>query len=222
VADYLDKCPNTPKGVQVDEKGCPIDSDGDGVADYLDKCPNTPKGVQVDEKGCPIDSDGDGVADYLDKCPNTPRGVQVDKNGCALDTDGDGIPDYLDKCPNTPKGAKVNDRGCWILKGLSFDTAKWDIKPSQYPILDDVVRILKRNPSLRIEIQGHTDNRGAAEYNRKLSEKRAQAVMEYLLKKGISSARLTAAGYGFSRPVATNTTAAGRAKNRRVELKPLY
>jgi OOP family OmpA-OmpF porin len=199
-----------------------VDSDGDGVFDDVDQCPNTPKGVQVDEKGCPIDSDGDGVADYLDKCPNTPRGVQVDKNGCALDTDGDGIPDYLDKCPNTPKGAKVNDRGCWILKGLSFDTAKWDIKPSQYPILDDVVRILKRNPSLRIEIQGHTDNRGAAEYNRKLSEKRAQAVMEYLLKKGISSARLTAAGYGFSRPVATNTTAAGRAKNRRVELKPLY
>lgn len=198
------------------------DSDGDGVPDYLDKCPNTPKGVLVDANGCPFDSDGDGVPDYLDKCPDTPKGVQVDANGCALDSDGDGIPDYLDKCPDTPKGAVVNDQGCWILEGLSFDTAKWDIKPSQYPILDNVVRILKRNPSLRIEIQGHTDNRGAAGYNQKLSQERAQAVMEYLLKKGISSSRLTAVGYGLSRPVATNTTAEGRAMNRRVELKPLH
>jgi len=222
VLDDVDQCPNTPKWVQVDEKGCPFDSDGDGVADYLDICPNTPSGVRVDEKGCALDSDGDGVPDYLDKCPDTPKGIQVDEKGCPFDSDGDGVADYLDKCPNTPKGAKVNDRGCWILKGLSFDTAKWDIKPSQYPILNDVVRILERNPSMRIEIQGHTDNRGAADYNRKLSEKRAQSVMEYFLKKGISSARLTATGYGFSRPAATNTTAEGRAMNRRVELKPLY
>ncbi|MDP4272186.1 MAG: OmpA family protein, partial [Bacteroidota bacterium] len=114
VADYLDKCPNTPAGTQVDANGCPIDSDGDGVADYLDKCPNTPAGVQVDAKGCPIDSDSDGVPDYLDKCPNTPAGVHVDAKGCPIDSDGDGVPDYLDKCPNTPAGVKVDANGCEI------------------------------------------------------------------------------------------------------------
>jgi len=222
IPDYLDRCPDTPRGVQVDANGCPIDSDGDGVPDYLDRCPDTPRGVQVDANGCPIDSDGDGVPDYLDKCPDTTKGVTVDAKGCPIDSDGDGVPDYLDRCPDTPKGAKVNARGCWILKGLSFDTAKWNIKASQYPILDDVVRILDRNPSMKIEIQGHTDNRGTAGYNQKLSEKRAQAVMEYLMKKGISRDRLSAVGYGFSMPAATNTTAEGRAMNRRVELKPEY
>ncbi|MCR4417558.1 MAG: OmpA family protein [Ignavibacteria bacterium] len=112
VPDYLDKCPNTPKGVQVDKDGCPVDSDGDGVPDYLDKCPNTPAGAKVDKDGCPVDSDGDGVPDYLDKCPDTPAGVQVDKNGCPVDSDGDGVPDYLDKCPDTPAGVKVDKDGC--------------------------------------------------------------------------------------------------------------
>ncbi len=112
VADYLDKCPDTPKDVKVDENGCPLDSDGDGVPDYLDKCPDTPKGMKVDAKGCPLDSDGDGVADHLDKCPDTPKGVKVDENGCPLDSDGDGVADHLDKCPDTPKGVKVDENGC--------------------------------------------------------------------------------------------------------------
>ena len=90
----------------------PVDSDGDGVPDYLDKCPETPKGVKVDKDGCPVDSDGDGVPDYLDKCPGTPAGVKVDKDGCPLDSDGDGVPDYLDKCPGTPAGVKVDKDGC--------------------------------------------------------------------------------------------------------------
>ena len=222
VYDYLDKCPNTPKGVRVDGNGCPFDSDGDGVYDYLDKCPDTPKGLEVNASGCPFDADGDGVSDSLDKCPDTPKGVRVDAQGCPFDTDGDGVYDYQDTCPNTPKGATVNDRGCWILKGLSFDTGKWDIKPYEYSILDNVERILRENPTMKLEIQGHTDNRGSARFNQKLSGKRAQAVMEYLEKKGIASDRLNAVGYGFSKPVATNTTAAGRAMNRRVELKPIY
>jgi OmpA-OmpF porin, OOP family len=199
-----------------------LDSDGDGVYDDMDKCPNTPKGVQVDANGCPSDADGDGVPDYLDKCPNTAKGVKVDSQGCPLDSDGDGVPDYLDKCPNTPKGATVNDRGCWVLKGLTFDTAKWNVKPNDYPILDDVVRVLRENPSMKLEVGGHTDNRGAAGYNLSLSKKRAAAVMEYLLKKGISKDRLTSNGYGFSRPAAPNDTPEGRAENRRVELKPLF
>jgi outer membrane protein OmpA-like peptidoglycan-associated protein len=114
VPDYLDKCPNTPKGAPVDRDGCPLDSDGDGVPDYKDVCPNTPAGVRVDELGCPLDSDGDGVPDYLDKCLNTPAGVQVDKDGCPLDSDHDGVPDYLDKCPDTGPGVKVDSSGCPI------------------------------------------------------------------------------------------------------------
>jgi len=90
----------------------PVDSDKDGVPDYLDKCPDTPKGVKVDRDGCPIDSDGDGVPDYLDKCPGTPAGVKVDKDGCPLDSNGNGVPDYLNKCPGTPVGTKVDKDGC--------------------------------------------------------------------------------------------------------------
>ncbi len=222
IYDYLDKCPDTPKGVAVNNLGCPFDTDSDGVQDYMDHCPDTPAGAQVDENGCPFDSDGDGVYDYMDKCPNTSRVAQVDENGCPFDTDGDGVYNYLDQCPRTPKGATVNERGCWVLKGLTFDTAKWDIKPHDYPILDDAVRILGHNPSMKLEVGGHTDNRGAAGYNLELSRKRAAAVMEYLLKKGISKDRLTSNGYGFSRPAATNDTPVGRAKNRRVELRPLF
>jgi OOP family OmpA-OmpF porin len=112
VPDRKDKCPNTPKGVQVYSDGCPLDLDGDGVPDYLDKCPGTPPGVKVNAQGCEIDSDGDGVPDSRDQCPGTPRGVRVDPNGCPLDADGDGIPDYLDKCPKTAPGTKVDEKGC--------------------------------------------------------------------------------------------------------------
>ncbi|WP_202922528.1 OmpA family protein [Sinimarinibacterium sp. NLF-5-8] len=113
VPDYLDRCPNTPQGVQVGADGCPLDSDGDGVPDYLDKCPNTPAGAVVGPDGCEIDSDGDGVPDRLDKCPNTPKGVQVGNDGCPLtDSDGDGVPDHLDNCPDTPRGIPVGPDGC--------------------------------------------------------------------------------------------------------------
>ncbi|MDP4272185.1 MAG: OmpA family protein [Bacteroidota bacterium] len=229
VADYLDKCPNTPAGVKVDANGCPLDSDGDGVPDYLDKCPNTPAGVQVDAKGCPIDSDGDGVPDYLDKCPNTPAGVQVDANGCPLDRDGDGVPDYLDKCPDV-KGV-IENKGCpevkqetkevfkKALQGIQFATGKDVILPKSFPILDNVVSIMKENPAYLLDINGHTDNVGKPEANQILSEKRAAAVKAYLVQKGISADRLKAAGFGDKVPVADNKTAAGRQQNRRVEFK---
>jgi OOP family OmpA-OmpF porin len=221
VPDNLDKCPGTPKGVVVDSAGCPRDTDGDGVPDYLDQCPATPAGVKVDAKGCPLDTDGDGVPDYLDKCPDTPKGVKVGASGCPLDTDGDGVFDYLDKCPGTPKGAKVNEVGCWVLGGVQFDTAKWDIKAKYQPNLDEALNVLKMNPGMKVEIQGHTDNRGNKKFNQTLSEKRANAVMEYFLKKGISKDRMSAKGYNFSQPVASNDTEDGRYKNRRVQLNPL-
>ena len=112
VPDYLDKCNDTPSRVLVDENGCPFDGDKDGVPDYLDLCANTTKDTPVDKFGCPKDSDGDGVPDFMDNCPDTPKGILVDKNGCAIDSDGDGVVDSDDKCPNTPPGKKVDEYGC--------------------------------------------------------------------------------------------------------------
>ena len=169
-----------------------------------------------------MDTDGDGVYDYLDKCPGTPAGVKVDRSGCPLDTDGDGVYDHLDKCPGTPQGAKVDSRGCWVLKGVYFDTAKLDLKPESSSILDEVVSVLKKNPSLKVEVQGHADNRGLKRYNQKLSENRARSVMGYFISRGIGRGRLSAKGYGITQPAATNATPEGRAMNRRVELKPIY
>ncbi len=120
VKNKYDLCPETPKGVQVDDFGCPIDTDGDGVPDYLDECPTTPQAAYgfIDEKGCPIDTDGDGVFDYLDECPNTPEAAYnfIDEKGCPLDTDQDGVFDYLDECPNTPIEAQgfVDEKGCLL------------------------------------------------------------------------------------------------------------
>ncbi len=230
VPDYLDKCPDTPAGAKVDANGCPIDSDHDGVPDYMDKCPGTPDGVEVDASGCPIDSDHDGVPDYLDKCPGTPAGVKVDAAGCPLDSDHDGVPDYLDKCPDTPAGTKVDATGCpvapvfapgkksLILEGVNFETGKADLTPDSRAILDKVAESLKAYPEIKVEVQGHTDNRGTKALNTKLSQARAEAVRDYLTSKGVVAAQLTAKGYGPSRPIADNKTDAGRAKNRRVEL----
>jgi OOP family OmpA-OmpF porin len=198
------------------------DSDNDGVYDNMDRCPDTPLGISVDSSGCPLDSDRDGVYDYKDKCPGTPLGVSVDSTGCPLDSDRDGVYDYKDQCPGTPAGVKVDSRGCWVIKGVQFDSAKWDIKPECYPILDEVAAILANNPDLKVEIEGHTDNRGPLEFNQKLSENRAKAIMEYFIKEGINPNRLSAKGFGPEQPVDTNDTSEGRAKNRRVELKPIF
>jgi outer membrane protein OmpA-like peptidoglycan-associated protein len=228
IADYLDKCPNTPAGVQVDANGCPLDADGDGVPDYLDKCSNTPAGVSVDANGCPLDADGDGVPDYLDKCSNTPAGVSVDANGCPLDSDGDGVPDYLDKCPNTPAGVRVDANGCAAKKVVVtkevmgsdalFDFNKFALKTNAYGKLDKIISTLKNNTNYTVSVDGYTDAIGSEEYNMKLSEKRAQAVADYLLSHGIDRSRIEVIPNGESNPIASNKTASGRAKNRRVEI----
>lgn len=137
-----------------------------------------------------------------------------------VDTDNDGVPDNLDRCNNTPEKASVNDDGCWILFDL-FPSGKSGINPSVYPLLDEVLMILENNPTLKLEIQGHTDNKGKAEFNQRLSEKRAQSVMKYLIQQGIAPERLRWSGHGSSRPLASNQTEAGRTKNRRVELNPI-
>jgi OOP family OmpA-OmpF porin len=136
------------------------------------------------------------------------------------DSDGDGVPDDRDKCPNTPKGATVNADGCWAYQGeIFFDVNSATVKSEAYPMLDEAATVLRNNPDLNVEIQGHTDNTGPAEYNLMLSQKRAESAMNYLVDKGVDPARLTAKGYGFEQPLASNDTKEGRAKNRRVEFR---
>jgi outer membrane protein OmpA-like peptidoglycan-associated protein len=237
VLDGIDACPDTPKGWPVDAKGCPIDTDGDGVPDGKDRCPDTPHGAKVDENGCPIDSDGDGVFDGIDACPDTPKGWKVDAKGCPLDSDGDGVPDGRDKCPDTPHGVTVDADGCpppppppkseplftaekkvLILEGVNFETDKWNLLPESTTVLDRVAASLKDWPDVRVEVGGHTDSTGGDAHNMTLSQKRAESVRDYLISKGVPEGQMTAKGYGKTKPIADNTTKAGRAKNRRTEL----
>ena len=164
------------------------------------------------------DSDNDGVIDLLDKCPNTPENIAVDKKGCALDDDKDGVPNYLDKCPNTPNGFNVNQEGCPITFNfdIKFDTAKAEVKPEYEKKLREFANFLKENPKYKVRIEGYTDNVGNEEDNLKLSEKRAKAIYEELIKLGISEDKLSYKGYGEANPIASNDTKEGRAKNRRV------
>jgi OOP family OmpA-OmpF porin len=138
------------------------------------------------------------------------------------DADGDGVPDNIDQCPNTPRGAKVDERGCWAYEAVvlfDFDSAK--LRSEAYGMLDDAAAVLKESSNIRIEIQGHTCSLGPEDYNQKLSESRAKAVMNYFESKGISAGRMTVEGYGETKPAYSNTTKEGRAKNRRVELRPM-
>jgi outer membrane protein OmpA-like peptidoglycan-associated protein len=231
VYDGIDKCPGTMTGARVDAQGCPTDSDRDGVPDGPDQCPNTPAGATVDTTGCPVDSDGDGVPDGIDKCPNTPPRTEVDSAGCqrASDADGDGVDDTKDKCPGTAAGTRVDAAGCPILfteaktpvvlRGVTFETGRSALKPDSYTILDIVAASLVANPGIKIEIAGHTDMTGSSATNLRLSQARAQAVLTYLATKGVALDRMVAQGYGPTQPVAPNTTPAGRALNRRVELR---
>ena len=247
VPDGLDKCPDTPAGAHVDGVGCPTDADQDGVPDGIDQCPDTPAGATVDAKGCPADSDLDGVPDGVDRCPNTPPGTRVDTTGCPLkevirDSDGDGVPDNLDKCPNTPPGSRLDASGCiilfqpeavsrpapgarprptLILRGVNFEWGRSALTPDSYALLDQVAGSLIANPEIRIEIAGYTDNTGSPVLNVRLSQARAAAVRAYLARQGVSPGRMIAKGYGAAGFVAPNTTAAGRAQNRRVELHKL-
>lgn len=233
VADYLDLCPETPVQARgmISVNGCPLDTDGDGVHDYLDLCANTPIEALlfVDKNGCTLDSDDDGVPDYLDKCPHTPveaRGM-VDQNGCPRDTDSDGVFDYLDNCPKVP--GVVSNKGCpeikkevktlfqKALQGIQFESGKDMIRTKSYPILNQIAKVLVDNPTYLVEVRGHTDNVGKAEMNQDLSERRALAVRNYLIGKGVAEKRMTSNGFGDTMTVATNKTAAGRTLNRRVE-----
>ena len=230
VNDGQDQCPGTPAGAPVDSRGCELDSDSDGVVNRKDACPETRAGARVDAKGCEIDTDtdGDGVANSKDRCPNTPRGTKVDQYGCKTigDADGDGVLDNRDRCPNTAKGARVDVNGCEFkeeirLPGVTFETNSARLTSQSLSVLNDAAETLKRNSDVRVEAQGHTDSQGAAAYNLSLSQRRAEAVRDYLVTRGAAAGNITAKGYGETAPIAGNDTAAGRAQNRRVTLKVL-
>jgi OOP family OmpA-OmpF porin len=224
VADDNDRCPGTFAGAEVDQHGCELDFDGDGVVDRLDECPDTPSGAKVGSNGCELDSDGDGVVNSKDQCPNTPAGAAVDANGCELDDDGDGVVNSKDQCPDTAAGQPVDNTGCdleehYSLNGIYFEYDSANLTSESKAAVADALAILKRHPDLEVEIAGHTDSRGSDSYNKALSERRTNAVMQEMVRNGANAANLTAKGYGESEPIADNATDAGRAKNRRVELR---
>ncbi len=239
IRDGDDKCPKDPedKDGYQDRDGCPeLDNDADGREDQIDKCPNDPEDDDgfMDNDGCPDpDNDGDGVADAEDQCPNE-RGT-AELGGCPnRDTDGDGMTDDLDRCPYDPEdfdGDRDED-GCpeepsrvvveknfiRINDLIYFDFNKATIQERSYDLVDEIARVINENPQiLRIRIEGHTDAVGNDLSNLRLSQSRAEAVEKYLIAKGVDGGRLDAAGFGEMRPVDTNDTEDGRAKNRRVE-----
>lgn len=223
VADKDDNCPTVAGTVG----GCP-DGDGDGVADKDDKCPTV---AARTADGCPADSDGDGVVGAADLCPN--EGGIVDANGCPKDTDGDGIVDNDDKCPTV--GGNVGPDGCLkpvpaaatevftrALTGVQFQTGRATLTRSSYGIMDEVVAIMAEYPNLILTVEGHTDSSGDDDKNMQLSLSRAQSVMKYLTEKGVDATRMKAVGMGELAPIADNTTAAGRAQNRRVAFRASF
>ncbi|GAB6269186.1 MAG: OmpA family protein [Smithella sp.] len=229
-APVVKKCSNVPSCCIVDIDGCPTDSDKDGVCDGCDKCPDTPSCCIVDENGCPKDSDKDGVCDGCDKCPDTPEGCAVDENGCPKDSDKDGVIDCRDKCPDTPAGVKVDKDGCPIPEivekgrttlNVLFDFDKSAIKGNYSKDIDALADVMKKYEDLNVTIEGHTDNINMSkdpDYNKKLSQRRANSVKKYLVEKsGIDAKRLTAIGFGAGKPIDSNKTKEGRQKNRRVE-----
>jgi outer membrane protein OmpA-like peptidoglycan-associated protein len=223
IQDKVDACPNLAGIAKFN--GCP-DTDGDGVSDKEDGCP-TIAGLPA-FGGCP-DTDGDGVEDRKDKCPNIAGAIAGE--GCP-DTDGDGVFNNIDKCPDV--AGTVASKGCpeikkevvqkiaLAAKGINFENGKAVITASSFKSLDDLATLLNTYPGASVEIQGHTDNNGAADANKTLSQDRANAVKRYLSAGGVAEARMTAVGYGQEVPIADNATPAGKAKNRRVDFKLSY
>jgi outer membrane protein OmpA-like peptidoglycan-associated protein len=216
------------------------DTDNDGIPDDIDACPTEPedhKGSDPND-GCPMpaDRDGDGIPDQYDKCPDQAEdfdGVN-DEDGCPeTDADNDGIPDAEDACPREP-GQKSSDpkkNGCpqfiklegsvvKILQQVHFQTASANILPDSFPMLTEIANLLKANPQIkRMAIEGHTDNRGPADFNKKLSDARAASVRKWLEGHGVEGGRLESHGYGLEKPIEDNNTDKGRAANRRVEFR---
>ena len=241
LVDSVDQCPDDPEnynGVD-DSDGCPEDpdTDGDKVADSVDSCVLDPEDFDkyFDEDGCPdLDNDADTILDSKDKCPLEPEDPDgfEDDDGCPdPDNDQDKVTDGEDQCPNEPGPVDGDPKGCpkkpalavitdcevKITEQIHFEYNKAIIRSESFPVLDAVADILKKNSQIKLEIQGHTDNRGNAAYNKKLSDRRAASVLNYLTEHGTDNSRLVSAGYGFERPIVPNDTDINRALNHRVQ-----
>jgi outer membrane protein OmpA-like peptidoglycan-associated protein len=236
--DSADACPDKPEDLNKfrDDDGCPdgtVDSDSDGIFDFSDACADAPEDKDGfrDEDGCPeADNDGDGLLDADDKCPNEAGPVE----GCPVpDRDKDGVADAADTCPDVPGKAEFNGcaeaqravvtaEGIEILEEVFFKLGSAEILEKSFPLLDNVATILNANTQLtKVRVEGHTDDRGPAGYNRKLSRQRAESVVRYLVEKGrVDGGRLSAVGFGPDQPRVPNAkTEAQHAQNRRVQFK---
>lgn len=212
--DDKDKCPEEAGTAEL--MGCP-DGDGDGLPDSDDQCPELAGPAPT---GCP-DSDGDGTPDADDACPDAPGKF----SGCP-DTDGDGVADNLDRCPTQAGPAdnagcpvieqKVQERLAYAARAVQFETGSAQLKESSYLILSEIVGIMREYRDYKLAIGGHTDNAGSDANNLALSERRAEACRNFIVKAGISEARISSTGFGETQPIADNSTAAGRKENRRV------
>jgi len=244
ILDTDDQCMHDPEDFDEwqDEDGCPEpDNDADGWPDAEDRCPNKPEDLDgyKDRDGCPEgDNDGDGVVDFDDKCPNHPEDIDgfEDADGCAdEDNDGDRIFDYQDECPNEPEiiNGISDEDGCpdempeaikrftGVIHGIHFKTNSDELKLSSLPLLDEAAKVLVNFPTIRLEVGGHTDSDGADEYNLDLSARRAGAVVNYLISKGVTPERLEWKGFGETRPIHPNETEDQKEANRRVEFRIL-
>lgn len=243
--DVEDKCPDNAENYNgfEDDDGCPDDpdTDGDGIPDSRDQCVLEPedKDGYLDEDGCPdVDNDADTVPDAMDKDPQTGRSCAnepedpdgfEDLDGCPdPDNDQDKVLDLDDKCPNEagpadnqgcPKKSLVivTDKEIKITQQIHFEFDKDVIRKESFPILDAVVDVLVKNPKIKLDIQGHTDNKGSPDYNKKLSDRRAASVKKYLVAHGIDAGRLVSHGFGMERPLVANDSDQNRALNRRVQ-----
>lgn len=243
IVDAEDACP-ADKGVASADPakhGCPPDGDGDGVADATDVCPSVPAGAHPDpaRTGCPLtDSDADGIFDPFDLCPQEPVGPLPDpaKKGCPLpDRDADTVGDADDACPDKagaphpdarkngcPGLVQVREGKLVILKPVFFATNRDKVLAKSFAVLSAVADALLAQPQVRrIRVEGHTDDRGNAQKNTLLSQRRAESVRMFLINRGVAAERLEAVGYGPSEPIETNKTSRGRAANRRVEFEIL-
>jgi outer membrane protein OmpA-like peptidoglycan-associated protein len=242
VPDGLDKCPNTPAAAAVDADGCPRDSDGDGVPDGLDRCPDTPKGATVDALGCPSDSDNDGVLDGIDQCPDTPPRTPVDAKGCPLAqpqqpppqqqrrqappagppaAQPNAPPPTMPNAAAPPSNAPPSASPVFVLRDNAFAPGSARLRARASSTLDSVAATLTANPNLRYEIGAHTAGSRAESDSRRFASLRVEAVRAYLINKHITPQRLVPKVYGAAQPLTADTSATGRAINRRIEITPL-
>ena len=242
IMDGKDKCPEEPEDYDGDrdDDGCPdMDTDGDGIDDDKDNCPKLPEDLDGyhDDDGCPdVDNDGDGIRDKLDQCPMKPedRDGFEDIDGCPdPDNDQDKILDVNDNCPMQPEDydGDQDEDGCPDLyekivvkrdrielkQKVYFATARAKILPQSFDVLMEVADVLLKQPDLNVRIEGHTDSRGGARYNKSLSQKRADSVKAFLVAAKVEGSRCIAVGYGEEVPIDSNDSKDGRARNRRVE-----